>query len=36
VGQLSDLLALVLDDNTPGVSVRDVLVRFAAENNIPV
>jgi phosphotransferase system enzyme I (PtsP) len=36
VSQLSDVLTAALDDNTPGVSVRDVLVRFAAENNIPV
>ncbi len=36
VSQLSDVLTAALDDNTPGVSVREVLVRFAAENNIPV
>lgn len=36
VGQLSELLTAVLDDNAPGVSVRDVLVRFAADNGIPV
>lgn len=36
VGRLSEVLTAALDDDTPGVSVRDLLVRHAEEHNIPV
>ena len=36
VGQLTEVLTAALDDDTPGVSVRDLLVRHAEENKIPV
>lgn len=36
IGRLSEVLTAALDDDTPGVSVRDLLVRHAEENNIPV
>jgi phosphotransferase system, enzyme I, PtsP len=41
VGRLSEVLTAALDDDTPGVSVRDLLVRHALvrhaeEHNIPV
>ncbi len=36
VGRLSEVLMAALDDDTPGVSVRDLLVRHAEEHNIPV
>ncbi len=36
VGRLSEVLMAALDDDTPGVSVRDLLVRHAEDNNIPV
>ncbi len=36
VGRLSDVLTAALDDDTPGMSVRDLLVRHAEEHNIPV
>lgn len=36
VGLLSEVLMAALDDDTPGVSVRDLLLRHAEEHNIPV
>jgi len=36
IGRLSEVLTVALDDDTPGVSVRDLLIRHAEENNIPV
>ena len=36
IGQLSEVLMAALDDDTPGVSVRDLLLRHADEHNIPV
>jgi phosphotransferase system enzyme I (PtsP) len=36
IGRLSEVLTAALDDDTPGVSVRDLLVRHAEEHNIPV
>jgi phosphotransferase system enzyme I (PtsP) len=36
IGRLSEVLTAALDDDTPGVSVRDLLIRHAEENNIPV
>ncbi|MCC8932848.1 phosphoenolpyruvate--protein phosphotransferase [Rhizobium sp. 'Codium 1'] len=36
VGQLTEVLTAALDDDTPGVSVRDLLVRHAEVNKIPV
>ncbi|EKF56969.1 phosphoenolpyruvate-protein phosphotransferase [Agrobacterium albertimagni AOL15] len=36
IGQLSEVLMAALDDDTPGVSVRDLLLRHAEEHNIPV
>lgn len=36
IGRLSEVLMAALDDDTPGVSVRDLLIRHAEENNIPV
>ncbi|MGL4198609.1 MAG: phosphoenolpyruvate--protein phosphotransferase [Allorhizobium sp.] len=36
VGQLSEVLTAALDDDSPGVSVRDLLARHAEEHNIPV
>lgn len=36
VGRLSEVLTAALDDDTSGVSVRDLLVRHAEEHNIPV
>jgi phosphotransferase system enzyme I (PtsP) len=36
IGRLSEVLTAALDDNSPGVSVRDLLVRHAEEHNIPV
>ncbi len=33
---LSEVLMAALDDDTPGVSVRDLLLRHAEEHNIPV
>lgn len=36
IGRLSEVLMAALDDDTPGVSVRDLLVRHAEEHNIPV
>ncbi|QEE45449.1 phosphoenolpyruvate--protein phosphotransferase [Rhizobium sp. WL3] len=36
VGRLSEVLTAALDDDTPGVSVRDLLIRHAEENTIPV
>jgi len=36
VARLSEVLTAALDDDTPGVSVRDLLVRHAEEHNIPV
>ena len=36
VGQLTEVLTAALDNVTPGVSVRDLLVRHAEENKIPV
>ncbi len=36
VGRLSEVLTAALDDDTPGMSVRDLLVRHAEEHNIPV
>lgn len=36
VGVLSEVLMAALDDDTPGVSVRDLLLRHAEEHNIPV
>ncbi|MFN4208669.1 MAG: phosphoenolpyruvate--protein phosphotransferase [Agrobacterium albertimagni] len=36
IGQLSEVLMAALDDDTPGVSVRDLLLRHAEEQNIPV
>ncbi|MBX9468589.1 MAG: phosphoenolpyruvate--protein phosphotransferase [Rhizobium sp.] len=36
VGRLSEVLTAALDDDTPGVSVRDLLIRHAEEYTIPV
>lgn len=36
IGRLSEVLTAALDDDTPGVSVRDLLIRHAEEHNIPV
>ncbi|PLK69791.1 phosphoenolpyruvate--protein phosphotransferase [Rhizobium sp. TH135] len=36
ISRLSEVLTAALDDDTPGVSVRDLLVRHAEEHNIPV
>ncbi|MFN3363528.1 MAG: phosphoenolpyruvate--protein phosphotransferase [Allorhizobium sp.] len=36
IGQLSEVLMAALDDDTPGVSVRGLLLRHAEEHNIPV
>ncbi|MFN3634719.1 MAG: phosphoenolpyruvate--protein phosphotransferase [Rhizobium rhizophilum] len=36
VGRLSEVLTAALDDDTPGVSVRELLIRHAEENTIPV
>ena len=36
IGRLSEVLTAALDDDTPGVSVRDLLIRHAEELNIPV
>ncbi|SIQ70836.1 phosphotransferase system, enzyme I, PtsP [Rhizobium sp. RU33A] len=36
IGQLSEVLMAALDDDTPGVSVRDLLLRHAEEHNVPV
>lgn len=36
IGRLSEVLMAALDDDTPGVSVRDLLLRHAEEHNIPV
>lgn len=36
IGRLSEVLTAALDDNAPGVSVRDLLIRHAEEHNIPV
>lgn len=36
ISRLSEVLTAALDDDTPGVSVRDLLIRHAEENNIPV
>ncbi|MBC2772792.1 phosphoenolpyruvate--protein phosphotransferase [Rhizobium sp. AQ_MP] len=36
IGRLSEVLKAALDDDTPGVSVRDLLIRHAEEHNIPV
>ncbi|MFN3508371.1 MAG: phosphoenolpyruvate--protein phosphotransferase [Allorhizobium sp.] len=36
IGRLSTDLTAALDDDSPGVSVRDLLIRHAEEHNIPV